>query len=151
MAGGSIEVEGITELGAALERIALQANAATRTATAASSHYLEGEVKKTLGSTSHPKGTPTPSAPGDPPSLITGTLRRSVKATRPVSLGYGRWESTVGPTAVYGRIQELGGTTGRNQATRLPPRPFVQPSYDRAVTTGAMIRAYHTAWRAALH
>lgn len=150
MAGGGVEVTGAAELGAALERMALSLNLATRRATAEASHLLEAEIKKVLATSSHQKRTPTPSSPGDPPSLATGTLRRSITVKGPTPLGYGRWEAQVGPTAVYGRIQELGGVTGRGGATVLPPRPYVKPAFERLAAGGLIARAYQTAWRAAI-
>lgn len=117
-------------------------------ATAQASHLLERQIKTTLKTSSHPRGTPTPSAPGEPPSLVTGTLRRSITVKGPTPLGRGRWEAQIGPTAVYGRIQELGGVTGRGAV--LPARPYVQPSYEHLAATGALANLYHSAWRAAL-
>jgi hypothetical protein len=43
----------------------------------------ETAIKVTLTSSSHPLGTPTPSRPGQPPSLVTGRLRRSMTRTPP--------------------------------------------------------------------
>lgn len=149
MAGG-IQVLGMSELNVAMERLATQLGYATRTATAQASHLLEREIKKQLSTSSHGKGTPTPSSPGEPPSLITGTLRRSITVKGPHPLGMGRWESEIGPTAVYGRIQELGGVTGRGYAATLPARPYVKPAFDKLAATGALTRVYHSAWRAAL-
>lgn len=34
----------------------------------------------------------------------------------------------VAPTAVYSRIQELGGISGKGHRSKLPPRPYVAPS-----------------------
>ncbi len=73
----------------------------------------------------HEEGTPTPSAPGSPPSIISGTLRASVKTMEPVKRGFGQYSILVGPTVVYGRVQELGG--GRNN---LPARPYMKPAAD---------------------
>jgi len=147
---GAVEVVGVNQLSLALEGLLKSLNVATRTATAHASHLLEREIKQTLSTSSHPRGTPTPSAPGEPPSLISGTLRRSISITGPIPLGSGRWEAQIGPTAVYGRIQELGGPTGRGGATELPPRPFVRPAYEKLAATGALTSLYHSAWRAAL-
>jgi phage gpG-like protein len=149
MAGG-VQVVGVAELGAALEELAVALSTATQSATAKASHLVEGEIKKTLATTSHQRGTPTPSSPGEPPSLVTGTLRRSITVDGPHPLGLGRWEAQIGPTAVYGRIQELGGVTGRGGATVLPARPYVQPSFDRLASSGALIEVYFAAWRTAL-
>jgi HK97 gp10 family phage protein len=73
----------------------------------------------------HDEGTPTPSAPGSPPSTITGTLKASVKTFEPTQRGFGKYAILIGPTAEYGRIQELGGGN-------LPARPYMQPSMDES-------------------
>jgi phage gpG-like protein len=146
----AIDVVGVTQLNRALEGMVASLNRATRAATAQASHLLEREIKKTLATSSHPRGTPTPSSPGEPPSLVTGTLRRSITVKGPTPLGMGRWEAQVGPTAVYGRIQELGGVTGRGGATELPPRPYVRPAYEKLAASGALTSLYHSAWRAAI-
>ena len=91
---------------------------------------VEAATKIMLTTTSHAPGTPTPSNPGDPPSLITGKLRGSVVTTPPAQVGEGRWEAKTGPTAVYGRIQELGGICGAGHRTRLPARPYLAPSLE---------------------
>ncbi|MFD0393333.1 hypothetical protein ACFQ3Z_15995 [Streptomyces nogalater] len=82
---------------------------------------------------------------------MTGTLRRSITVKGPAPLGTGRWAASIGPTAVYGRIQELGGVTGRGGATELPPRPYVRPAYERLVRTGVLTRLYSSAWHAAMN
>lgn len=147
---GSVQVVGLTELNAALTRLTASFNFATRSATAHAAHLLEAEIKKTLATSSHPRNTPTPSRPGEPPSLVTGTLRRSISVKGPHPLGLGRWEAQIGPTAVYGRIQELGGVTGRGHATTLPARPYVEPSFHKLAATGALSRIYHAEWRRAI-
>ncbi|MGW2920425.1 hypothetical protein ACWDBF_21540 [Streptomyces angustmyceticus] len=149
MAGG-VQVIGVSELTGALTRLTSSFNLATRSATAKAGHVIEASIKEKLTTSSHRKGTPTPSAPGEPPSLVTGTLRRSIKVVGPHPLGMARWEAQVGPTAVYGRIQELGGPTGRGGATELPARPYVAPAYERVIATGAVSAIYHHAWRAAM-
>ena len=37
-----------------------------------------------------------------------------------------------GPTAIYSRVQDQGGRTGRGHHTELPARPYVEPSVERA-------------------
>lgn len=111
-----------------------------RRGVAEAAHYLQGQIQGKLSLTSHARGTPTPSPPGHPPSLISGSLRRSVKVRGPRSTGDG-WEAHVGPTIVYGRIQEFGGMTGRGHRTRLPARPYVGPATrESARTIRALIR-----------
>jgi hypothetical protein len=142
-----VHITGLSQLNGALAALEHDLQRATRLATAHAAHLAEAAIKQMLTTSSHPKGTPTPSAPGEPPSLITGTLRRSIKVTGPVPAGFGRWLAEVGPTAVYGRVQELGGPAGY---AVLPPRPYVQPAYEQIVASGAVARTYHVAWRAAL-
>ncbi len=77
----------------------------------------------------HPPNTPTGSAPGTPPWRISGHLRDSVTVRRAAPTGPDSWEGQVGPTAIYGRIQELGGVTGAGHRTTLPPRPSLAPAW----------------------
>lgn len=77
----------------------------------------------------HPRGTPTGSQPGTPPWKISGDLRDSVRVQRARRIGPDRWAGNVGPTIVYGRIQELGGWTGAGHRTYLPPRPSLKPAW----------------------
>lgn len=144
----TIRVVGVAELVHALERLAVQADEATRLATATAAHEVEAETKRLLGLTSHRKGTPTPSSPGEPPALVTGTLRRSIHVEGPIRVGVGTWQAGIGPTVVYGRIQELGGSCGKGHAARLPARPFMNPALRSLEPRLGEI--YRTAWRRAL-
>ena len=94
------------------------------------------EVQRQLGLSSHDAGTATPSPPGQPPSLITGQLRRSV-IMRPK----GKAHVQVGATAVYARIQELGGAAGRNHASQLPARPYLKAAMRKLAASGEMRKA----------
>jgi hypothetical protein len=76
----------------------------------------------------HPRGTPTPSVPPEPPALVTGNLRRSAQDRLPVRIGRAIWEGALRMTAVYARIQALGGWAGRNHATHLPARDYITPA-----------------------
>lgn len=84
---------------------------------------VQKEAQRLLALTSHPAGTPTPSAPGSPPSLVSGALRRSITVEPPTRTADG-WSISVGPTIVYGRVQELGGGP-----SSLPPRPYMAPAW----------------------
>ena len=95
---------------------AMQAKAPLAAAAAANAMaaLMTAETMRTLGASSHAKGTPTPSPWDSPPSLISGDLRRSVKLVPAVPVaGMARWMAEVYPTMVYARIQELGGQTGQ--------------------------------------
>jgi phage gpG-like protein len=144
---------------AALERLTAKQAAATRTATAKALHLIEKEAKSALSQTSTSTDTGrdakgrflkhihSASAPGDPPFLRSGALRRSIQVDGPHPTGPTSVEGQVGPTIVYGRIQELGGVAGRGAV--LPARPYMQPSFEKVMPEIGVI--YRDAWRAALH
>jgi phage gpG-like protein len=127
-----VEVSSDGDPGAALRALVEQRVQATRKALAKSAHLVERHAKVLLSLSSHPKGTPTPSRPGQPPSLVTGTLKRSVKVRGPRRTSSG-FEAVIGPTAVYGRIQELGGLAGRGLRSRLPARPYMRPAMRQSI------------------
>lgn len=148
MASFHVETSGLAESRAALKVKVRAVNAATRTATRQAKNHLDREVKNTLRRRSHRRGTPTPSPAGEPPAKISGNLARTVRSRGPRMLRRGVWEAEIGPTAVYSRIQELGGHTGRGHRTHLPPRPYMKP------TTRAQLARLHEfyrrAWREAI-
>jgi len=145
-----VKLLGVPEFEAALKAMTAAADAATRAAVAQGGHLIESETKKNLSIGSHGRGEPTTSAPGTPPDLVTGGLRRSVKVDGPTNTGPYTWTSSTGPTAVYGRIQEMGGVTGRGGATVLPARPYLGPALQGLITSGQLGRVYTDAWRAAI-
>ena len=112
---------------------------AGRAAANAMGALMVRETQTELSRASHPKGTPTPSAPGSPPAIVRGDLRRRVRA-KPVTGGPLRWETTVGSTVVYARIHELGGDTGRGHRTHLPARPYLRPAFERIMADGRLHR-----------
>jgi len=87
----------------------------------------ERAVRSQLSKSSHPLGTPTPSAPGSPPAMISGRLRDSVTTKMT-----GNGTAVVGGTAPYSRIHQFGGYSGRNHATRTPARPYLEAAWDEA-------------------
>lgn len=109
---------------AGLEDLRRRLDSARDAGAMAAGLVIERQIKAQLSLSAHPPGTPTPSAPGSPPAVVTGTLRRSVTTERKV--GRRGPYVAVGPTAVYGRIQELGGRAGRG--AYLPARPYVAPA-----------------------
>lgn len=116
----------------ALRSLSAKRAAGTKTALAKSAHLVERNAKQLLSLTSHPKGTKTPSRPGQPPSLVTGALKKSVKVRGPRAIP-GGYEALIGPTVVYGRIQELGGMAGKGLRTRLPARPYMRPAMRKSI------------------
>ena len=152
-------VSGVREFNGALNGIVAKQRAATRQATAKLLHMIEKEAKANLSKTSATgdqgrnkkgqftkRGT-TSSPPGEPPYLITGNLRRSVNVECPEPEGITGWKGQVGPTAVYGRIQELGGITGAHNS-QLPARPYMQPAWE--TVRPLMQVEFRAAWLSAL-
>ena len=68
-------VSGAKELVAALKAKAAAVDDGVGRAVGIAALELEATVKKQF-TTSHPAGTPSPSSPGSPPSVVTGSLRR---------------------------------------------------------------------------
>lgn len=148
----SVHLLGVPEFEAALTANVAAIAAATNKGVASAAHLVEAEAKKKLTTYSHPKGTPTPSPPGQPPAIISGGLRRSVKTEVTARAGAGSPISSakIGPTAVQGRIQELGGRCGRGHATMLPPRPYMAPTLRTLEQSGRLEQAFRDAWAAGL-
>ena len=140
----AIVMVGTKEFIAALKKTTAAMDAGTRAATSASASLIQRQIITELGRSSHPKGTPTPSSVGQPPSLVSGQLRRSIKVQGPTSLGLGMYQAQIGPTAIYGRIQELGGDTG---TTHLPPRPYVSTALRTVSESGELAQVYYGTWR----
>lgn len=104
--------EGVREFAAALERLAVAADAAGREIVTRGGHIVEAHTKQNMS--------------GDWPNVVSGHLRSSVQVRNIRPLGPGVWESEVAPATVYGRRIELGfhGTDSRgrhyDQEPRLP-------------------------------
>lgn len=143
-------IKGMGELRAALAARGKLADVATGRATADAAHLVERTMKAKLTEATHPAGTPTTSSPGSPPALVTGQLRRGVRIDGPVRVGPAVWKASIGPTSVYSRIQELGGTAGRGGISHLPRRPFVAPTLVELTASGQLRDVYMAAWRTAL-
>ncbi len=120
---------GFADLESALQRLKDGADSAAHDAAEAAAAVITRGVQLELSRSSHARGTKTPAAPGQPPSLVTGQLRRSVRMTRLDRTGTGQWTAHIAPTTVYSRIQELGGVAGKGHRSRLPPRPYVRPAF----------------------
>lgn len=114
-----------SETQAGLDRILAEVTAASFRIVKRGQAVVEGNIKKQfIGS--HARGDPTTSAPGSPPDVVTGTLRRSITSSPVSRSGLGAVGS-IYPAEVYSRIQELGGGN-------LPARPYMKPGYDQSVT-----------------
>lgn len=121
-------------------------NAATGIGLGKCLHLMEREIKAELSLGSHAPGEPTGSAPGEPPDLVTGDLRRSVQTDGPRQETTSSWSGEVGPTTEYARIQELGGVAGHGVV--LPARPYVAPTLEKMQP--AMLAVMRAEWAGAL-
>jgi phage gpG-like protein len=119
--------EGLPALLARLDAMQLAITAAGQRIVARSQIAFEAAVKRQF-TLAHTAGTPSPAQPGEAPAVVSGTLRRGFTRTTPAVGALGQWTGRVYPTTVYARIHELGGVTGRNNATTLPPRPYMEPA-----------------------
>jgi phage gpG-like protein len=72
-------------------------------------------------------GTHQASAPGEPPALKDGTLRRSITHTFPTWDEDNRVSAEVGTALVYARILEWGGVAGNG--ARILPRPYIESTF----------------------
>lgn len=129
---------------------ALAARGAAAAANAMAIEFHTELVDVTLRRSTHTAGTPTPAAAGDPPALVSGTLRRSAVIVPAATAGT-RAVASCRVAAVYARIQEKGGTVTVKRAkvlynkrtkqafgksVKLPARPYMEPTRDLLIATG---------------
>lgn len=124
---------GIAEFEAGLQRVARQADDASKLIVAKSAAVLIKEAQSDFSGTrkwvSGDRGgrhlDPPAHTGGDQPNVISGDLRRSIKAEPIVRLGLATYGTSVGPKVAYGRRVELGylGSHGY---------PFFDPAVERA-------------------
>ena len=126
----------------------------------------ETAVKVILSSSTHSEGTPTPSSPGQPPSLVSGNLRRSGKRSPAAITAPGCATCALGFTAVYAPVHEFGPVTIRSHGSyplrnrntgqvfgrqvTIPKRPYVAPAMLKFEASGMAAKVASDAWRAAL-
>jgi hypothetical protein len=134
---------GVPEFKAALDKAVADAYKAGQRGANNAAALVDKTTKAKLAQTTHKRGTPTPSAPGEPPSLVSGQLRRSVLIVPATPRGATAWVAKVGPTAVYARIQELGGSAG---TTVLPARPYLEPAVRELIDSGALWAAFRSGY-----
>lgn len=137
------------------DRLRQMADRADRGAAAAAGAMArEGKhaIREQLGKRSHPRGTPTPSPPGQPPAKISGHLRDNIIVVPARQAGAHRFVAMAGPDGViYARIQEKGGVAGRNHASVLPPRPYVLPAVMGLRASGRLREVSVRAFEAVVH
>lgn len=125
----------------------------------------ETAVKVTLTSSTHPAGTQTPSAPGQPPSLVSGRLRRSVTRTPPRLAGPGNAFCLLGSVVIYAGVHEFGPVTIRaknfpqlgnpeagffGRQVSIPRRPWLSTATERLISSGMATQVTAAAWMDAM-
>ncbi len=143
-----VRVDGADAWSNAARALYARAQRETDTLVDKSLNIIQVEAQRRLSQRTHPAGTRTTSAPGEPPALITGGLRRSFRQRR-TRRGPALFEGRIGPTAIQSRAQEFGATIypkrglflawrdndgwHRARSVTLPARPFFTPSVKAAV------------------
>lgn len=142
-----ITTRGIDRAHAQLDEMAIAARQAAPTLIDIVTRQVMRQQKTMLSLGVHKRGTPTGSVAPEPPWRISGKLRDSVKIDRARKVGANRWAGKVGPSddVPYGRIQELGGWTGRNHATYLPKRPSLKPAWE--IVRPTVTRRFAKGWQ----
>lgn len=123
------ELFGVAEVQAFFAEMAAQAEEVSREIVKRGEAVVESAAKRSFTG-SHRRTEPTTAPPGHPPDVVTGMLRRSIVSS-PVEMNGFTAKGTVYPTAIYARIQELGGIAGRG--AHLPARPYLQPSLEESM------------------
>lgn len=141
-----MDTSGFREWEAAIDDVIARLRPAAERAISRSMDAIDRSAALVLSAKTHPEGTPTPSLPGEPPALVTGNLIRSYVSEGPEWIGPDVVAGRVGPSAVYARIQDLGGDVyainypqlGNPEVgffgphVYLPPRPYIEPSVEGA-------------------
>lgn len=146
----TINLRGLAETIAALQATVVRVEQSTADATYLSGQGVLERAQMNLSRYSHARGTPTPSPRGEPPARIDGHLHDSVKVSLPRPIGPATWECSVSSALPYSRIQETGGWAGRGRHSYLPPRPYLRPAADTAVTSGLIRTTFEREWAKAL-
>ena len=122
-----------------------------------------GRAKLSLST--HAAGTRTPSAPGGPPSKVSGDLLGNGKRTPAVVTVPGCATCVLGFTLVYAAVHEFGPVTitAKNfpqlgnpdvgffgRKVTIPRRPYVAPAMRDYIASGLASRVAADAWAAAL-
>ena len=90
-----------------------------------------------------PKGEKATS--GQPPMNRTGNLRRSIRGEK-FRKGFASYSAIVGPTIIYGRAVELGGSYAPESwrgTSAMAGFPYMKPAFDKFRTVAPAIVAKH--------
>jgi len=78
---------------------------------------------------------------GDPPMVVTGTLRNSVnRSSYSARVGFGIYEAVLGADTVYARALELGGEYAPRTWQNGERFPYIQPTVEGFAQKGLVSR-----------
>lgn len=129
--------EGLRDYDAALEALTKLMDDAVKTVVVKTGAELVKQAQANF-SGSHKRGQPH--VGGDKPNIVSGDLRRSIKADPVTRFSIGDYGTTVAPTMIYGRRVELGFKGSRKY-------PYFEP----AVRKVDMQKIAFEVWQAALN
>lgn len=148
MGTATVTFSGAAEAIAALKAWGEREKVATFRGVQKSGEFFRDEARRNFEGV-HP---PTwPHIGGDKPNTVSGHLQSSIITSPVEPEGVGRYTIQVGPTAVYGRITELGGTIipvsahylswfsywlmarQYRQEVTLQPHPYMLPAHNTTV------------------
>lgn len=113
---------GLNEFKAAVDKLAIKSEEASREAIGVAAAIVEAEIKANFEG-AHARGAPH--VGGDKPNIVSGTLRRSVHADPITRVDKNDYVTFVGPRTVYGRAVELGYNGSH-------PYPYTAPAFKSA-------------------
>lgn len=135
------------ELAAALEKVTVKGEANFRAGLLKIASAVEAKAKTELGRTTHAHGTPSPAPKGGPPSLVSGTGRRSV--------GH-EISGLLDPVVKIGTIGGVTGPYSRTPSSKYLMyqetlarfnHPFLKPSFESVIKVDAVrlwLEAFHS-------
>lgn len=139
--GFSIAWDGLKAFTGAFDRLSAEADLAAKEIVTKGAAMVEKAAKANFEG-SHDRKVHGHVGGGDKPNVVTGDLRRSIRADPVVRTGAGAWATRVYPRMVYARRVELGWN-GKGKY------PYFTPGYDQVKPQiEALARA---TWAAYLH
>jgi len=151
----TVKVEGIKQVGAALDVLTMRFDAAAAKIAEGAGDIIAKHAKSTSIWRGETKNLPSPPRP----TQRTGATRNSIRTRDVKREAFGEWSSNVRPTTEYARRLELGYPNGNKQLpvpgvkygkglqpTR--PYPYLGPGFTSA--RDEVIEYYERTWREAL-
>lgn len=160
----TVKPRDISPILARIEEIKEKLKVATYEATKDSGDALQAAARRNF------QGTHAPGfhrVGGDRPNTVTGHLAESIIFLQPVvAVGNAKYQTRIGPTAIYSRVIELGahidaktaqylhwfdaqmGVDRYKKSVDIPPYPYFRPAVEGMPLKMAAI--FESAWREAL-